>query len=304
MGATVSGHGNGQKRSRQPMTDFPRPSDTDLLGLEFDAELRRAHFALVPGVARHDGALYGGTAIAVSVVAMEAATGRGSLWVTTQYVATAGLTDIIECTTHVLAKGRNVAQAQVTGRHGDRVLFVSVGSTATPRPGGMEGQFLDSPDVSRPEDADPLVLGPARSDGFRGFTSQVEYRLAEVRAATDPPPQLAMWARIRGGGGVTPASIAFVADMVPGAIARAVGLVGGGKSLDNSLRFGRIPEGEEWVLLELRAQMAVGSHAHGSVKVWSRRGELLAVGGQSANMMQMVTSQEFEAFVAPRPAAG
>jgi acyl-CoA thioesterase len=276
------------------MTTFPRPSDLDLLGLEFGADNRRARFELVPDVARHDGALYGGTAIAVSIAAMEAATGRGSLWVTTQYVATAQLGDIIECTTDVLAEGRNITQAQVTGRLGEKVLFVSIGSTATPRDDGLEGQFQEMPDVSPPEDTAPMFVGPGRADGFRGFTAQVEYRLAQFHGPEATAPHLALWAKVHGDRPVTPASVAFVADMVPGAIARAVGLVGGGASLDNSLRFGRIPEGEHWILLDLRAHMAVGAHAHGSVKVWSQDGVLLAVGGQSANMTHMVSQQELE----------
>jgi acyl-CoA thioesterase len=282
----------------RPMTSFPRQSDVDLLGLEFDADGRQSRFELVPGVARHDGALYGGTAIAVSVAAMEAATGRGSLWVTTQYVATAQLSDVIECTTDVVAMGRNVSQAQVTGRLGDKVLFTSVGSTAIPRKGGLEGQFVTMPEVSQPEDIEPMVFGPVRESGFRGFTAQVEYRLADVHGPKGSASQLALWARIKGDRPATPASIAFVADMVPGAIARAVGMVGGGTSLDNSLRFGRIPDDEEWILLELRAQMAVGSHAHGSVKVWSREGLLLAVGGQSTNMRQLVPEAEWEKLTA------
>jgi acyl-CoA thioesterase len=273
------------------VTTFPRPSDVELLGLDFDPDYRRARFELVPGVARHNGALYGGTAIAVSVAAMEAATGRPSLWVTTQYVATAGLSDIIECTTDVLANGRNISQAQVTGRHGDRVLFVSVGSTATPREDGMEGQYQDMLEVAPPEATGPMVFGPGGPRDIRGFMDQVEYRLTEVPGDTEGAPQLAMWARIRDGRPMTPAGISFVADMVPGAIARVAGQVGGGASLDNSLRFGRIPDDEEWVLLELRAQMAVGAHAHGSVKVWSRGGVLLAVGGQSANMSRLVPTE-------------
>jgi hypothetical protein len=44
--------------------------------------------------------------------------------------------------------------------------------------------------------------------------------------------------------------------------------------------------------------LAVGAHAHGSVRVWSRDGRLLAVGGQSANMSHMVTPDEFEKLVA------
>jgi acyl-CoA thioesterase len=82
--------------------------------------------------------------------------------------------------------------------------------------------------------------------------------------------------------------------MVPGGIARSAGLIGGGTSLDNSLRFGAEPVDVEWVLLELRAHMAAGAHAHGSVCVWSPGGHLLAVGGQSANMSNMMTMEEFE----------
>jgi acyl-CoA thioesterase len=61
-------------------------------------------------------------------------------------------------------------------------------------------------------------------------------------------------------------------------------MAGGGYSLDNSLRFGTLPDDVEWVLLELRGQMATGSHGHGSVSVWTEEGTLVAVGGQSANM--------------------
>jgi acyl-CoA thioesterase len=155
------------------------------------------------------------------------------------------------------------------------------------------------PQATSPEDASAMDFGLTRPDHFRGFTVQVEYRLADVAAPEGSPSQLAMWTRMRGDRPITPASIAFVADMVPGAIARAAGLVGGGASLDNSLRFGRIPDDVEWVLLELKAHMAVGSHAHGSVNVWSRHGLLLAVGGQSANMMRMVAPDDVKKLVAP-----
>ena len=265
-----------------------------MLGLDFTGTGDRCRFPMTPSVARHDGTLYGGTAIAVSAACMEAATGRPVLWVTTQYVATARQGDVVECTTDVLANGRNISQVQVTGRLGSQVLFVTLGSTATPRPDGIDGQFETMVPMAPPEESEAMVFGPP--GGFRGFISQVEYRAAY--AATDdlPAPQLTMWARLVNGAGFTPAAIAFVADMVPGAIARAVGKVGGGASLDNSLRFGHV-SAEQWVLLDLRAHMAAGAHAHGSVHVWSRDGRLLAVGGQSANMTRMVSAEELAAMV-------
>ncbi len=273
---------------------LPRPADLQMLGLSVDVDLLTGRFELVPSIARHDGGLYGGTAIAASVVAMEAATQRNVLWVTTQYVDTARQGDVITCTTEVLKAGRNVCQVQVTGRTDDRKLFLSIGSTALPREGGLEGQFISMPTVPSPEECDPMVFGIGITDGFRGFTAQVEYRLANAPSDTTDSAQLVMWSRLNDDRTATPAAIAFMADMVPGAIARAAGLVGGGTSLDNSLRFGRNSADQEWVLLELSGEMARNAYAHGSVKVWSQDGTLLAIGGQTAIMSHMVDPQEFE----------
>jgi acyl-CoA thioesterase II len=270
---------------------YPRPEDVVLLGLDGSAGPDRLQFELVPAVARHDATLYGGTAIAASVAAMEAASGRPALWTTTQYISTAKVGDIVECHAKVLANGRNISQLQVTGRLGETVLFVSLGSTATPREGGLTGQYQSMPEMASPEDSGELSFRPP--PGFRGFTAQVEYREAAPLPAEEAPPQLGLWARLTDGRYFTPAAIAFVADMVPGAIARSAdGMVGGGVSLDNSLRFAIMPERVDWVLLELRAHMASGAHAHGSVAVWSRQGQLLAVGGQSANMSHMFPAPE------------
>jgi acyl-CoA thioesterase len=283
--------------SQPDRTTFPRPSDLELLHLSVDPDLRHSHFELVPDLARHDGALYGGTAIAISVVAAEAATDQGVLWITTQYVASATLGDTITVTTDVLARGRNVTQVQVTGRLGETVLFVSVGSTATPRQGGLEGQYQTMPAVTPPGDTGPLTFGLSRPGDIAGFTRGVEYRLAYQLGPKETPLPMTLWARLTDLP-MTPAGISFLADMVPPAIAQAAGKVGGGTSLDNSLRFGHLPDDLEWVLLEMRGQMAVGGHAHGSVEVWSPEGALLAVGGQSTNMRYVYTQEEVDQMAA------
>lgn len=277
--------------------DFPLSADVDMLGLEFTAGAdggdgpNRCCFELTPRIGRHDGTLYGGAAIAVSVVAMEAASNRPALWVTTQFVSTAQQGDTIECTAEVLANGRNISQVQVTGRLGERILFVSLGSTATPRADGMEGQFQTMPAMTAPDESPTVLFGDPK--GFRGFLSQVEYREAKMKDGAEGGPPLALWARLSDGKPMTRAAISFVADMVPGGIAREANMIGGGISLDNSLRFGALPSDVEWVLLEMRAHMASGAHAHGSVAVWSPEGDLLAVGGQSANMARMVSPEEY-----------
>jgi acyl-CoA thioesterase len=276
------------------MEPLPRPADLQMLGLSIGPDPLTGSFELVPSIARHDGGLYGGTAIAASVVAMEAATQRNVLWVTTQYVDTARQGDSITCTTEVLKAGRNVSQVQVTGRTGDRLLFLSIGSTALARDGGLEGQIISMPEVQLPDECASMLFGIGFTDGFQGFTEQVEYRLATTPSDATDTAQLLMWSRLKGRRSATPAAIAFMADMVPGAIARAAGLVGGGTSLDNSLRFGRSPVDQEWVLLELRGEMARNAYAHGSVKAWSQDGTLLALGGQTAIMSHMVDQREFE----------
>lgn len=266
---------------------LPDPSDLALLCLEIAPDARRARFRLQPELARPDGALYGGTATAVSVAAMEAATGRPGLWVTTQFVSQTRLGALIDCAVEVHAQGRRVSQCEVRGREGDRLLFVSLGSTAVPAAGGVAGQFLVMPKVTPPDQGPPMPMGaPAEAPGAPvvGFGSQVEYRVAEALEASPLGPDVAMWARLTGDRPVTRAAIAFLADMVPVGVARAAGLAGGGISLDHSLRFGSVASEPGWLLLELRGHLANGSQGHGSVRVWTEDGRLVAVGGQSANM--------------------
>ena len=65
---------------------------------------------------------------------------------------------------------------------------------------------------------------------------------------------------------MTAAGVAFVADMVPGAIARAAGKLGGGFSLDNALRFaddpadrvGAAPPARRRRVARLRARLVHG----------------------------------------------
>ena len=60
--------------------------------------------------------------------------------------------------------------------------------------------------------------------------------------------------------------------------------MGAGTSLDNSMRFGEVPE-VEWVLLELQGNLAAGGYGHGIVRVWAEDGSYLAIGSQTASMI-------------------
>ena len=80
-------------------------------------------FELRGGLVRHDGALYGGTGLAVSVVAMEAATQRDVLWCSTQFVSQPFKGDTVEWEVERLAVGKRAAQLLVRAscQRADRV---------------------------------------------------------------------------------------------------------------------------------------------------------------------------------------
>ncbi len=108
-----------------------RAGDHEFLGLELAGDERTASFVLTGALARHDGRLYGGTAVAAAIAMAEHASGRPCLWTTVQFVSGDSVVgDRIDCEAVVLAAGRRTTQVRVSGRTGDRELFAAIGSTA------------------------------------------------------------------------------------------------------------------------------------------------------------------------------
>jgi acyl-CoA thioesterase len=292
---------------------LPRADDLRLIPLDIDEDGTRSRYLLQPPLLRHDGAIYGGTAIAASMMAMEAASQRDVLWVTTQFVAPAPNGRVIEMHTDVLASGKRTAQLRVTATIDGAVMYASLGSTGIPREGGLSGQFESMPVVTPPEDSAPRTHGPPRAEAPTepGWARVCEYLVPEVLSSErGGDGTMAMWTRFRSGRpddreraergasgiGMSPAQIAFAADMVPVAIARGAGKMGAGTSLDNSMRFVGAAD-TEWALLELQGNMASGGYGHGIVRVWSQNGRLLAVGSQTASMVYMFDENEPPPFL-------
>ena len=283
-------------------------SDAEFLGLRADDEEGHFHFTVANHLSRPDARLYGGTAIAVSIAAAEERTKRPVLWMTTQFVATAAQDSEIAVLAEVLAPGKRTNQVRITGTDADGVaVFASLGATGHHREGGMTGEFERMPKVVSPDEADPdshpfaamakaagverPSSGPSGAPGSSfprdtGFASVVEMRSAEVLDHPDPGPgRICMWLRRRDRGPITPASAAFMADMVPVSVAMATGAMAGGTSLDNSIRIGTFVE-TEWILLDLRPHLAAGDYGHGSAHIWSEGGHLMATASQTASMMR------------------
>jgi acyl-CoA thioesterase len=285
-----------------------RAADRQLLGLQPDPDDRtRLSMVILPHLCRLDGRFYGGAAVAAALAASEAATGRPALWSSTQLVATAELGERVDVVVDVVAAGRSVDQVHVRGLVGDRLLFNAVGATATGRSDGLHGTGPVMPRVPPPDDCEEWGMrrraaagdvdmaafgGDGRVIGHHLVTDYREAPLLDTDdGRSDAIGRLLFWARLTGDAAPmpatsTPATLAFVADVVPLAVARACGVEGAGTSLDNSLRLGE-PADTEWVLLELLAHVAVGGYGHGDALVWSPDGRLLATGSQSARIFSL-----------------
>ncbi len=261
-------------------------ADREFLGLDRHGD-GRSSFALTPALARFDGRLYGGAAVAVAVAAAEVETGRAALWSTVQFVGSADLGARIDCQTDVLATGRGASQVRVTATEGDRVVFVALGACADERPDGFAGQFEVMPAYAPPEECPPFVPGAGRTPALMRRTDGYQ-RVTDFRQAVRLEPKaaggrMALWACVRDRV-ASPALLGFLADMVPVSVARAGGRAGAGTSLDNTLRFG--PRGDtSWVLVDLDPHLASGGYGHGTVHLWSPDGTLLATGSQTASML-------------------
>jgi acyl-CoA thioesterase len=279
-------------------------SDGGFLGLTDAGAPGCFSFEVVDHLARLDGLLYGGTAIAVSIAAAEALTARDPLWMTTQFVSTVGVGDRVSVRAEVLAAGQRTSQVRVTATTAQGgVVFASLGATGIHRPGGLAGAFETCPRVQPPEESvrwsSPLA-GLARAAGFdpdtipvirRGFSSVVEVAEPVVFEHPDPGPgRICLWVRRNDTAAVTPAVVAYLADVVPMGVAHALGVVAGGTSLDNTIRIGPFVH-TNWILLDLRPHLAVGGYGHGIAHAWSERGDLLATASQTAAMREVDLSQ-------------
>jgi acyl-CoA thioesterase II len=273
-------------------------ADAEFLGMDRLGGTNRFEFTVADHLSRLDGKLYGGTAIAASVAAAEQVSDRPALWMTTQFVSTTGLDSKISVQVEVLAPGRRTHQVSVTGTDAQgQVIFASLGATGHHAPDGLTGEFESRPEVGPPESGEVWsspFIGMARGAGIDpsvlplpagvGFSRAVDLRHPEIRHHPDPGPgRVCVWARRTDGGPVTAAVAAYLADMVPMAVARAHGVVAMGTSLDNTIRIGTYVQ-SEWVLIDLRPHLAAGGYGHGIAHVWSETGQLMATASQTASM--------------------
>jgi acyl-CoA thioesterase len=260
----------------------------DLLGLQESGEAGWYHLDVRPDLSTPFGFLYGGSGIAASIEATERASGRPLQWITTQFIGTPVPGEVVDLQVELAAHGRATTQTQVfgsvAGPEGDRrAVFTSL-AAHTERPGGDAVGFPHMPSVPPPDDC-PSMSEPFAAVLAGTFFDHLERRLAAGKVALEAvdDPQagpLAMWCRIPGHEIGSPATQAFVADIIPLAVCAALGVMPGGTSLDNTLRV-IDPEPSEWVLLDITAEGYHRSIGHGSLRLWSQDGRLLGTAQQT-----------------------
>jgi acyl-CoA thioesterase len=252
------------------------------LGLT-DAGDEALDFVLTPPLARFDGKLFGGTGLAIAVATVEAVTGRAALWVTVQFVGSADVGEHLHIQVEELAAGRRTSQVRLTATVDDRLVLAALGSTSERNLDGFAAVLDAMPVVSDPEDSTPFEVNLPFD-----LPEVVEigpFATAEFREAKSPDATQRVWGRLREHH-QTRASLGYLADFVPAAVVRAAGRKGGGRSLDNSIRFGPdVPAGLDWVLIDNEPYLAENGYVHGAARIWTPEGQLLAVASQSAVAM-------------------
>ena len=175
-----------------------------------------------------------------------------------------------------------MTQARAVCHVADREIL-TVNAALGDRPFDREGQWETMPaDVPAPEDC-PRPRCTAWTSATRSTAASTS---AWPRAATldelDGTPgdgRTLLWARIPEVlDGVDGAALAVLGDFVPLGVGQALGIRGGGNSLDNTLRVVRLVP-TEWVLLDIRVH-AVAARLRPRPRAHVRRGRHAAGHGQ------------------------
>jgi acyl-CoA thioesterase-2 len=254
------------------------------LGLEPTHNPMRWVLPVTPGIcAGGGGFLFGGCALGAAVAAMEHVSERPVVWATAQYLSYAVPPSVLDIDVTIAAQGHQVTQARVVGHVADTEIL-TVNAALGTRDLDVDGVWTVPPEVPDPGDCPPRGL---RHPGVESIMNRLDVRLASARPweAVDGSPmpdgRSALWARVPDLLDLSSgASLAILGDYVPFGIGQALGRMGGGNSLDNTLRVYRLVP-TEWVLLDIRIQAVARGFGHGVVHLWAQDGTLLATASQS-----------------------
>jgi acyl-CoA thioesterase len=253
------------------------------LGLEPTHNPMRWVLPVTPGISTPGPFLFGGCGLGAAIAALEATSGRPVVWAAAQYLSYANPPSILDIDVTLAARGRSVTQGRVVGHVADTEIL-TVNAALGSRDLDTEGAWVERPEVPPPDDC--ASRGP-RFPGTASIMDRIDVRLAQARSWDEvdgnpmPGGRSLLWARMPDLLEVSSgASLAILGDYVPFGISQALGMLGGGNSLDNTLRVYRLVP-TEWVLLDIRIHAVAHGFGHGAVHLWAEDGTLLATASQS-----------------------
>jgi acyl-CoA thioesterase II len=259
------------------------------LGLEPTHNPMRWVLPVTPGISTPGPFLFGGCGLGAAIAAMEAVSGRPVVWATAQYLSYANPPSVLDIDVTVGAQGRSITQARVVGHVVDQEIL-TVNAALGTRDLDTEGSWVERPMAPPPDDC---PVRPPRVPDTESIMDRLDIRLANARSWDEidgnpsPDGRSVLWARmpdlLEPSSG---ASLAILGDYVPFGIGQALGRVGGGNSLDNTLRVYRLVP-TEWVLLDIRIHAVAHGFGHGVVHLWAEDGTLLATASQSTIIRMM-----------------
>jgi acyl-CoA thioesterase len=252
------------------------------LGLEQSHNPFRWSMEVTPSLVTGGNFLFGGAGLGAAISAMEGTSGRATVWATAQYLSYAKPGEVLDIDVTLAVEGHQMTQARAVCHVGNREIL-TVNAALGHRPLERSGQWERMPEVPVPEDC------PGRP--FRNFVEgtindKLDQRMAKGRQhdeldGTHGDGQVLMWARIPDViEGVDAATLAVLGDFVPMGVGQALGVLGGGNSLDNTLRVVHLVP-TEWVLLDIRVHAVERGFGHGLVHMFAEDGTLLATASQS-----------------------
>ncbi|MCU1366055.1 MAG: hypothetical protein JWN39_1694 [Ilumatobacteraceae bacterium] len=237
---------------------------------------------VIPSLTTGGGFLFGGCALAAAISALEQTSGRECVWATAQYLSYSKPDEVMDIDVTIAVDGHQITQARAVGHVGNREIL-TVNAALGHRDVAFSGQWEQMPDVPPP---DKCATREWRFPASGTINERLEQRMVKGRRldtldGSHGDGRTRLWARIPEVlDGVDAAALAILGDFVPMAVGQALGIRGGGNSLDNTLRVAKLVP-TEWVLLDIRVHAVERGFGHGLVQMFAQDGTLLATASQS-----------------------
>ena len=251
------------------------------LGMTQEGDELHWRMEVTPQLTTPGNFLFGGCGLGAALVALEAASGRPTVWAAGQYLSYALTGSDLKWEVTLAAVGGHVTQGRAVGRVDGREIL-TVNAALGKDDLDVGGVWEKPPVVPPPDECPPRFL----PEFFRNtIMDSVEVKTARGRSfeemdGTPGSPDSALWARVPGHLTPSAATLAIFGDYVSGAVSQPLGRRAMGRSLDNTLRMVQLKP-TEWVLCDIRIHALVGGYGQGTAFLWSQDGELLATASQS-----------------------